>query len=292
MSDYVAAVIAGLACALFLLLISRPKQTGRRERTGRFKHTGKFDRTGTPENTGTLDNTAGRGVSAARTAGAHDRWGPKESGGTDPLADDVAAEALGQAVALLQAGVSATELFRVWGSTRASDALDPAGRRLWLGEDGEPSALTRKGRERVKASTLRTQWLAALAAADLQLRSGGDLVSVQGPGLAWQETVWAVGLATGTGAPLADLLERVRDECTARADAARARVSGLAAARTTRRILMSLPIGGLLLAQALGAEPLNILVGTVWGRAALVLGLIFWGVAALWSRRIMRAGTP
>ncbi|WP_291278007.1 hypothetical protein [Galactobacter sp.] len=214
---------------------------------------------------------------------------PTAAATPDPVADDVAAEALGQAVALLQAGVSATDLFRLWGSTRAPEALG-TGSGSWLGENGEPSALTAKGRQRLRSSSLHAQWVQALAAADLQVRSGGELVRVGGPGLAWEQTVWAVGLATGTGAPLADLLERVRDECTARADAARAQSAGLAAARSTRRILMGLPIGGLLLAQALGAEPLHILIGTSWGRAAAVAGAVFWAVAALWSRRIMRAG--
>jgi hypothetical protein len=208
---------------------------------------------------------------------------------SDPLPDDVAAEALGQAVALLKAGVPVQRLFGLWGSTRATESLGSAGT-VWLGEKGQPSALTRKGRTRVRRETLKRAWLSALAAADLQMASGGELKDVAGPGRGWRETVWAVGLSVGTGAPLSDLLERVRDECTARADAARARTAGLAAARTTRRILMGLPAGGLLLAQALGAHPLHILFQTFWGRAALILGGGFWLVAVMWSRHILKGG--
>jgi hypothetical protein len=262
MNGQAAAVVAAAAVVLVLLALWRP---------------------------GTVGGVRGR----SGDVGSAPRRGASSPGAPDPVPDDVAAEALGQAVALLQAGVSATDLFRVWASTRA-DALEGTGTApgSWLGEDGEPSALTRTGRRRVREASARRAWARALTAAHLNTLSGGDPTTVDGPGRAWRETMWAVGLATGTGAPLADLLERVRDECTARTDAARARTAGLAAARTTRRILMGLPAGGLLLAQALGAQPLQILVDTAWGRAALIAGLTFWAVAALWSRRVMRAGAP
>lgn len=219
----------------------------------------------------------GLGASSLPTAGpGHRRSGRNRQEETDPVPDDVAAEALSQAVALLQAGVGRTVLFRTWARTR---------------DRTEPETETRQGRQRRlgrKQERSRRAWDRALVAADLQQVSGGDLDLVDGPGRAWRETVWAVGLSTDTGAPLAELLDRVRDECTARSDAARARTAGLAAARTTRRILMCLPAAGLLLAQALGARPLQILLTHPWGRAAAVLGLIFWAVAALWARLILR----
>lgn len=177
---------------------------------------------------------------------------------------------------------------RTWPTTRfrhgARGALLGWGKRVPL--PGRAAAA-----EAQRRSTLLREWAAALAEAQVLDDAGHELrvLADSGPGRAWSDFVWAVGLSTRSGAPMADLVQRVADDCSARAEACRARVSGLAAARSTRRILAWLPLGGLVLARLLGTDPVGVLIGTPGGRVCALLGAVFWGASILWSRRIMRA---
>jgi tight adherence protein B len=100
----------------------------------------------------------------------------------------------------------------------------------------------------------------------------------------------AAGLAERTGAPLAELLDRI--EADARAGD-RARVSAgaqAAGAQATAWLLAGLPAGGLALGYVIGADPLQVLLHTPIG-AVCALGAVALQMAGLaWSRRIMRAG--
>lgn len=98
----------------------------------------------------------------------------------------------------------------------------------------------------------------------------------------------AVALAEQTGAPLAELLERI--EADARADD---RARGAAAAQAagsvaTAWLLAALPVGGIALGYAIGVDPLGILLHTPIG-AACAGGAVALQLAGLaWSRRIVR----
>ncbi|RKW71325.1 hypothetical protein [Galactobacter caseinivorans] len=205
----------------------------------------------------------------------------------DPLPEEVAREVLGRLVALLQAGVPRAASWELlWRGCQSAAQENPG---------TAPQLLPwRRGAVKTQGqrSQLMGQWARALAEVALADAAGEEAWSLagSGPGRAWRDLMWAVGLSSASGAPLAELVGRVADDCSARADAARARISGLAAATSTRRILMWLPAGGLLLAQLLGADPLGVLVTTPAGRIAALLGALFWLVALAWSRRIMRAG--
>jgi tight adherence protein B len=101
--------------------------------------------------------------------------------------------------------------------------------------------------------------------------------------------VWR--LAERTGAPAADLVERIEADARA-ADRAHATAAAQAAgARATALLLAALPAGGIALGYAIGADPLAVLLHTPLG-AACALGALVLQVAGLaWSDRLAAAGT-
>ncbi|WFE25349.1 hypothetical protein O7623_18320 [Solwaraspora sp. WMMD791] len=99
----------------------------------------------------------------------------------------------------------------------------------------------------------------------------------------------AVRLAERTGAPLADLIERI--EADARAvDRSRDAVAAQAAgAQMTAWLLAALPVGGLALGYSIGVDPLAVLLRTPTG-AGCALAAVALQVAGLaWTERLNRA---
>lgn len=98
---------------------------------------------------------------------------------------------------------------------------------------------------------------------------------------------WSVCERSGAppGAVLSDLAEVLRQE----ADAADARRAALAAPTATARLLAVLPVLGLVLGQAVGASPLQVLLGTSAGRLAGVVGLVLAAASWAWTRALLRS---
>ncbi|MFS8478449.1 MAG: hypothetical protein FWJ93_05680 [Micromonosporaceae bacterium] len=99
----------------------------------------------------------------------------------------------------------------------------------------------------------------------------------------------AVSLAESTGAPLADLLERI--EADGRASDRAAAVAGAqsAGAQATAWLLAGLPAAGIGLGYAIGADPLHVLLRTPLG-GACALGAVTLQLAGLaWSARLTRS---
>ncbi|MFJ9859606.1 type II secretion system F family protein [Streptomyces albogriseolus] len=131
---------------------------------------------------------------------------------------------------------------------------------------------------------------AVLAAA----RFGGDVpdalaAAARQPGaegLRGLAACWRVAVDQGAG--LADGLDRLeaalRAERDQRADL-RAQLSG---ARTTAVMLAGLPVVGLALGAALGADPLHVLLHTPPGSVCLAAGGMLEGLGLWWALRIMR----
>ncbi|MGA5522619.1 type II secretion system F family protein [Streptomyces pseudogriseolus] len=131
---------------------------------------------------------------------------------------------------------------------------------------------------------------AVLAAA----RFGGDVpgaltAAARQPGaegLRGLAACWRVAVDQGAG--LADGLDRLeaalRAERDQRADL-RAQLSG---ARTTAVMLAGLPVVGLALGAALGADPLHVLLHTPQGAVCLAAGGVLEGLGLWWALRIMR----
>jgi tight adherence protein B len=120
-------------------------------------------------------------------------------------------------------------------------------------------------------------------------RTGGDVAvalrrSARTPLVRGVAACWDVAQGSGTGlaaslATLADAAretERVRGELRA----------GLAEPRATALVLAALPVLGLVLGSALGADPLHWLLGSTPGRLVLAAGLALEAVGTWWSWRI------
>ncbi len=100
---------------------------------------------------------------------------------------------------------------------------------------------------------------------------------------------WTVCSTTGSG--LAAAVERLEEGLRAGQAQRRALAAELAGPRATAALLAGLPLVGLLLAAALGADPLQVLLHTPLGLVCLVVGLGLDLLGLLWTSRLAaRAG--
>ena len=133
-----------------------------------------------------------------------------------------------------------------------------------------------------------------LRAAGSAAGAGGDVVGVLADGagstaapelLRGLAACWALCAQTGSGLAVAvERLERAERDAH---DRRRAVDAELAGPRTTARMLAVLPLVGLALAAALGAEPLRLLLGTPLGLVCLAAGALLDVVGLLWTRRLV-----
>jgi tight adherence protein B len=133
--------------------------------------------------------------------------------------------------------------------------------------------------------------LCALAA---DLRAGlPPATAVVGSGLAVGDSrlgeltaaVWRLG--ERTGAPAADLIERI--EADARSgDRAKATAAAEAAgAQATAMLLAALPVGGIALGYSIGADPLQILLHTRLGAACAIGAVVLQCAGLFWCERLV-----
>lgn len=101
--------------------------------------------------------------------------------------------------------------------------------------------------------------------------------------------VGVTALSEQTGAPLSELLEQLAASVDDSAELAAAVQTATAGPKLTQLILTLLPVGGLALGQVMGAEPVTMLFGGVFGLACLAAGLLFLGLGGLWSHRMIHA---
>ena len=108
----------------------------------------------------------------------------------------------------------------------------------------------------------------------------------------WRATAAAWAVATDAGAPLAptllELATGIRDLVQSERDFAVALASPVA----TARLVLALPVVGLVFGTLLGFNTLDTLVTTPVGWTCLVLGGGLMLVAARWNRRMVRAARP
>lgn len=126
--------------------------------------------------------------------------------------------------------------------------------------------------------------LGALAGAD---RCGvGETPGVAGEVIERLRTAWQ--LSVRHGIPLAGLVEGLAADLTATADAQLQRAALLAGPRLSGYLLAGLPVVGLLLGSAMGADPVHVLLGTGIGRVMVLAGAGLACVGLLWTARIAR----
>ncbi|MGW0432392.1 type II secretion system F family protein [Micromonospora sp. NPDC003197] len=101
----------------------------------------------------------------------------------------------------------------------------------------------------------------------------------------------AIRLAEQTGAPLADLLERIEADARATDRGLAAAAAQAAGARATAWLLAGLPLGGIALGFGIGVDPVSVLLHTPIGAGCTIaaIGLQFAGLA--WANRLSSSAT-
>lgn len=105
-------------------------------------------------------------------------------------------------------------------------------------------------------------------------------------GLAGLSACWRVAVDRGAG--LAAGLDRLEGALRAERDQRADLRAQLAGARSTAVMLAGLPVLGLLLGTALGADPLHVLLHTGAGLGCLLVGGVLEGLGLWWALRIVR----
>jgi tight adherence protein B len=98
----------------------------------------------------------------------------------------------------------------------------------------------------------------------------------------------AVRLAEGTGAPLADLVERIEADARATDRAVAAAAAQAAGARATAWLLAALPLGGIALGYGIGVDPLHVLLRTRVGAGCAVAAVVLQVGGLAWADRLAR----
>lgn len=207
---------------------------------------------------------------------------------------------LGESVLPMVAGAAAVPLVRRWlrrrelrkdRELRADGVVDLCG--AVVGE-------LRAGREPGQALLVAVRGTGVLGAAEAGVsaaaRFGGDVPRALGQaacepgldGLAGVAACWRVAVDGGAG--LAAGLDRLEGALRAerrRREELRAQLAG---AWSTVAVLALLPVLGMGLGAALGADPLRVLLHSPAGLACLVVGGLLEAAGLLWAGRIVRAG--
>ena len=129
--------------------------------------------------------------------------------------------------------------------------------------------------------------------------SGGDVVAAlrlagERPGAeALVDLAAAWHVAERAGAPLAAVLDRVATAARDDAEADREVAAEAAPARATGRLMAVLPVLGLGLGAGMGADPVQVITGTMLGALCLCGGVVLAAAGVVWVDRIVAsAGAP
>jgi tight adherence protein B len=108
----------------------------------------------------------------------------------------------------------------------------------------------------------------------------------------WRGLAAAWQVATDAGAPLAPTLQSFSISLRSLAQVQRELQSALAGPRATARLVLGLPIVGLLFGVALGFDTVTVLVTTAPGLGCLGVGLSLMAIARFWSSRLVASAAP
>jgi tight adherence protein B len=145
-------------------------------------------------------------------------------------------------------------------------------------------ALRRRAAGR-RAAAQRVTALDDLAALAADLRAG-LVTTAPGNGSSRVKAVWR--LAERTGAPAADLVERLEADARAGDRAAASAAAQAAGAQATALLLAGLPIGGIGLGVAIGADPVHVLLHTRIGAACAIAAVLLQAAGLRWAERLAR----
>lgn len=118
------------------------------------------------------------------------------------------------------------------------------------------------------------------------------VAAIEAQGGMWRELAAAWEIATTVGAPLAETLRAIAEALRDAASAADDMRVALAEPAGTARLLLWMPLAGLLLGAALGFDALGVIVGNPLGTACVAAGLLLVVAARLWTGRLLRRARP
>lgn len=118
------------------------------------------------------------------------------------------------------------------------------------------------------------------------------LTAVEAEGGAWVDLAAAWEVATTVGAPLAEVLRMLAETLQDAASAADDVRIALAEPAGTARLLLWMPLAGLLLGFALGFDTLTIIVTNPIGGGCVIAGLGLVLAARAWTGRMLRRARP
>ncbi|HKD97007.1 MAG TPA: hypothetical protein VKB69_05320 [Micromonosporaceae bacterium] len=142
--------------------------------------------------------------------------------------------------------------------------------------------------------------LDAVARLAAELRAGADPTIAVGralpavrdagsdPGQLASRVTAATTVAEQTGAPLSDLLDRLEADASAAARVRALAAGHAAGARATAWLLAALPLAGIALGSAIGADSMPVLLHTRVGAVAAVLAVGLQLTGMVWIRRLGR----
>ncbi|GAA1546386.1 tight adherence protein B [Microbacterium ginsengiterrae] len=116
--------------------------------------------------------------------------------------------------------------------------------------------------------------------------------AIEAEGGAWGDVAAAWDVASTVGAPLAEMLRSLAETMQDAASAADDVRIALAEPAGTARLLLWMPLAGLLLGFALGFDTVGVLLGNPIGIGCLIAGLLLVLGARVWTRRLLRRAQP
>jgi tight adherence protein B len=150
-------------------------------------------------------------------------------------------------------------------------------------QSGQPPAFA--------VSTVAREWPDLESVRDAA-RLGGDVplalrhISCRPGGEPFAQVAAAWEVAARSGAGLAEVLDRLSVVLRADEEVRREVAASLASPRATATMLAVLPIFGIGLGTAIGADPLAVLTGSLPGAACLAAGCLLAGAGLFWVERI------
>jgi tight adherence protein B len=216
------------------------------------------------------------------------------------LPTGAAAAVAGESPLPLAAGAVAVPLVRRW--LRARERRRDEDRRSQgvIGLCGTTAGELRAGLQPAQALLIAVGATDVLGDAEAEVlaaaRFGGDVpealrTAARQPGaegLAGVAACWRVAVDSGAG--LAAGLDRLEAALRAEMDQREELKAQLAGAWSTIVLLALLPVAGLAMGWALGADPLRVLFHSPAGIACLVIGGLLETAGLCWAGRIVRAG--
>jgi len=169
-------------------------------------------------------------------------------------------------------------------AARIGAALTSVAARLRAGQS--PTEAWRAAAKQLPTGAARElEALVGGPAADPGARAGAGRGQVSG---ALHAARAATALADDLGAELAPVLETCAAGIEESARAEAERTAAFAAPRATARLLLALPLAGIVIGSLMGAAPIGLFVSSIWGALLLVSAGALLLLGRIWIQRLLQ----